>query len=356
MALTAVLAIPAFLAPPVLSTDVFYYAATGEMAATGAGNPFVATLDRFPQIELGRFVYWTDFPTPYGPIWTSLSALLAWLVPDAPVPASLSFKLVAAAAHLLTALAVFAAARHFRRESATLAVVLYAWNPLVLLESAGNAHNDALAALLAVGAYWLLLRGHGYLGYGAALASVGIKATFAPLAGVYAIRRAMGRDWWSAACHLAVLVLAAVLVLIALYWPYWEGPATLSPLRAQSTVVPRGPLVAALDLLARPVLSSHSLRMKVIVGITLAATMCVGLWALLRALRISASGRPREIGLEMHLTGTTLAVFTLVFSRSYPWYALVPLALLAASWPVRKRSTLMLYIALSAWFFVDYVF
>lgn len=355
-AVSIALSLLALVSPPLLSTDVFYYAATGELVASAAGNPYIATLDHFPEITISQFVYWTDFPTPYGPVWTDLSALLVWLSPDTPVAVSLAFKALAATSHLAAAGLIFVIVRRIYPDAAYAALVLYAWNPLVVLEAAGNGHNDAVTASLTLLAYWLLLEGLPYIGFIGALLSVGVKATTAPVAGLYALARARqsgGRR--QALVLLATMVVTAVVLISALYSGYWQGPATLRGLGSQSGGVLRSPLISPFALIYHNVLPWSGMGGAAL-AVSWVATLALGAWALVQVVQLSPNRRPREVASEMHLVGVTLGIFPLVFSRSYPWYALVPLALLAASWPANKRSTLLLYLALSAWFYVDYVF
>jgi len=63
--------------PPILSTDVFYYGVTGQIAGPYGANPYTSVPDDFPRSALLPFTYWTDFPSPYGPLWTAVCAAVA---------------------------------------------------------------------------------------------------------------------------------------------------------------------------------------------------------------------------------------------------------------------------------------
>jgi len=95
----------------------------------------------------------------YGPVWLLLSgglSLLAEALGGGLLAYALLFKLVGLASHLASALLVWVILGRLapsRRLSGTL---LYAWNPLCLLEFCASAHNDAvMVALLLLGVYCL---------------------------------------------------------------------------------------------------------------------------------------------------------------------------------------------------------
>jgi alpha-1,6-mannosyltransferase len=136
-------------APLLLSTDAWAYWAYGRIAAVHDANPYRAEPDEFPNDSAFRFMGtdWRDSTTVYGPAFTLASEPLARAAGSSADAAAWIYKSLAAACVLATAAL---AARLSRRSALALAFV--GWNPLLAVHFAGGGHNDALLALLVVGA------------------------------------------------------------------------------------------------------------------------------------------------------------------------------------------------------------
>jgi hypothetical protein len=136
-------------APLLLSTDAWAYWAYGRIAAVHDANPYRAEPDEFPNDPAFRFMGtdWRDSTTVYGPAFTLVSEPLARAAGSSADAAAWIYKSLAAACVLATAAL---AARLSRRSALALAFV--GWNPLLAVHFAGGGHNDALLALLVVGA------------------------------------------------------------------------------------------------------------------------------------------------------------------------------------------------------------
>ena len=175
MALTAVvLANLAFtLGPTIVSSDVFGYIAYGRELALHGLDPYVSPPLSIAHDTILRFVYWQHQPSPYGPLFTFLSAPLG-LVSDA--VALWTFKLAAGAASVAIAFIVAAIARERGLDPAR-AAIFVGLNPAVLFYAVSGAHNDLLAVCLMVIGLALVLRGMEAQGAGVAVAGAAIKLT-----------------------------------------------------------------------------------------------------------------------------------------------------------------------------------
>ncbi len=141
--------VPLAVAPPLLSRDVYAYAAYGRLAAGGA-SPYThapASLGPSPLLSLVGPL-WRGSHAPYGPLFVDL----AGLVSGRSVPATVvGFRVLAVAGVALVAAGVGPLARSVGGDPGR-AFALAACNPLVLLYLVGGAHNDALMlGLLVVG-------------------------------------------------------------------------------------------------------------------------------------------------------------------------------------------------------------
>lgn len=352
-ALTAALLLTALAMPPLLSTDVFYYGITGQIAYEFGGNPHLVPPLRFPESRLLPYNFWTDFPSPYGPLWTSVSAAVVAIVGDSPIVVSGAFKLLGAGSVAASTVLVYSIARRLAPDRAAQATALWAWNPLVLLESAGTGHNDSLLAVLLLGALWLLLRGRSTSAWSLASLTVLIKLTAAPAVGLFAV----GRLNWGKCGHRVrrgvLLALVLLFLGMAAYAPYWEGLRTLQGLMGQPMGSVHGP-VSGLVWTVVQLFAVEETAERAGRAASLLTMLCLAIWLLGATWRVWRAGERLEVRGEGLLWGVVLVLVPVVFVRAYPWYTVPGLALLAAVWPHGRRTVATLYALTALWFVVQY--
>src|SRR5262249_27223476 len=132
---------------PQLSIDVLSYVAQGHQAATG-GSPYAEasrSLDGMPfGRELSRFG-WIPVHglSPYGPAWTAFEMLTNRL--GASVRAQmLLIKVVVVLFSFGCAWLVWSILGGVAPRAQLAGTILYLWNPVVVVEFAGEGHNDAV--------------------------------------------------------------------------------------------------------------------------------------------------------------------------------------------------------------------
>jgi hypothetical protein len=140
-------------APPTLTTDYLRYLWDGRVARHGV-NPYRYPPDAASLRDL-RFPGWEriNYPgtrTPYPPLAEVTFWLNAALLGDS----ILGLKLLFTACDLTTAWLLLRLLRTLGRPDSD--VLIYAWHPLVVTETALSAHVDAQGLLLLVVALWLL--------------------------------------------------------------------------------------------------------------------------------------------------------------------------------------------------------
>ncbi len=216
------------LAYPATAADVFSYIADGQLLALHHVNPLVATPLDFPQDAIVGFLVYPGEPSQYGPLWAMLSGAIASLSGTDLLSEVLLYKLVALLAHLGSGALIYLIAARLTGSArrAGCSAYLFLWNPLLLWETVGNAHNDGLMLLFGLVGVWLFIAGHDLL----ALACVGLGALIklpialiGPVLFVGVLRRSRAR-----AIAGGLLGLALVLVM---YRPFWAGPQTLGALQ-----------------------------------------------------------------------------------------------------------------------------
>lgn len=190
-AVAAVWGVLLTLGPPLLSNDVYSYAAVGRLAsadldpysvgpaALGPG-PFLAAVDPL----------WRHTPTPYGPVLVTLFHAIAYLAHGSVLVSEVLLRVLAVVATAgAVALAVWAA----RPADRVVVLLLTGLNPVVLLHLVAGTHMDALIGAAAVGVVVLAVAGRWAPAMVLAILATMVKAPAAALVGfvlIYAIRQA----------------------------------------------------------------------------------------------------------------------------------------------------------------------
>jgi hypothetical protein len=295
---------------PALSEDVYRYLWDGRLAASGV-NPFPKppddpSLARFRD-GLERRLNHADVPTIYPPAAQLLFATTARIEAT---PRAWKAALLVLEVALLLSLAFLLKARGLPPER----LLLYYWNPLVVVESFGSGHLDLAVAAFLVLALALQERRRD-VGAGVAFA-LAVLTKYLPLLLVPALVRA--RRWRMLAVAAAAGVLlflpfvgagAALWGGLSAYARHWEFNGSLYPLLRA--------------------LAPHGDGPRLLLG------------GLLAAASIAIGARART------LTGAALAIWAVFFIASptlYPWYLVPAVALL----PLHPDRGILLFSGLVA--------
>jgi len=218
----AVLMVSTLAVPLMFSRDVYNYALYGRIAADG-GNPYVETPNDVPDDPFYELSgeKWRDIPSVYGPGFTLLSQGIA-SARDGMMFQIMAFRFVAVLAGIITALLIAFVAREIAPGRAAFAVVLFGWNPLVVFNAVGGAHNDVLVAAAVIGALALVLIRRELLATAVLTLGLLTKASAAIPLALWLVWAVWRRPDWrergiEAAKHLGVAALLVV-PLVALYW------------------------------------------------------------------------------------------------------------------------------------------
>ncbi len=255
----AVMGMTLLLLPSLPSDDVFSYIIYGRIAMLHHANPLVSIPAQFPQDPFLTFVFWRDVRSVYGPIWLLASGgltSLAQLLGGALATYVLLFKLFALLCHLANIVLIWAILGSLAPRRRLLGTLLYAWNPLCLLEFCASAHNDVLMLTFLLLSVLLLVRRWevpALIVFGLSVATKYVPLALLPLY-LYAVaRQVMARrasqssadvsadegflarrmgvptravvDAAVAACWRLALVLGVVALCTI---PWWAGPSTLA--------------------------------------------------------------------------------------------------------------------------------
>ena len=311
---------------PPTAVDIFHYQASVRVLWVHGGNPLTVSPDHFPY-PIGYS--WAGQPAPYGPLWPILAAPAALLPGDHFVAGLYAFKLIAAASLLGCAVMVWRIVALTRPGQQALAVVLFAWNPFVLLRVVGNGHNDLVMMLFLLVSLELTLRRRWQWAF-VALACSALVKYVSLLAGppllIYLWTHAEGDTRTKLRTAAEALGMAAFTVVIV-FAPLWEGLSTFDTVRGEAQkMITSTPILIGILLSGPPGNPETADQVRTVLRIVFMGIALLLTWQARRSFD--------------HLV---MAVFTILFLYLLlptgwfrPWYMLWPVTIAA----LRPRSWL----------------
>lgn len=288
----------AWAAPAVFSSDVYAYAAYGELLRNGA-NPYAhQVLPPGVPVFDAAIVQWGNPPPVcvYGPLFVAIASGIVSATASLGTAATLSgLRATSSVALIACALLAYAAYRGDRRARLTAAATI-ALNPAAIW-CATEGHNDALALAIVLAGAALARRG---------LAQVGaLVASCAGLVKLPAIAGTLPTAFAGGGFGAAI---GAVLSLV-LSVPLFAGIAT--QMAPHARYAPQASLQAVVDPLVRFAVPSAAFAESIAWAAAACAAAALG-WVALRRFR---SGE-RDGWLYLALSGW------LLLPNPYPWYGL----------------------------------
>jgi hypothetical protein len=240
--------------PAMLSHDIIVYASYSRLMANYHANPYFVPLTTFPHDQFVPMNYWANSVAAYGPIWLTVCGLIGFFVGPQVAGYILAFRFFALTAHLLNTWLVMRTLRSMgqTQRTITLGALLYALNPLVLLESSFGGHNDVFMMTFMLIGVCLAVRAQkrdtlsslkGYLPplIFFTLASL-VKFTMLPVIALFIAFIAwktlskpstintttstpgkVNRRWKQADTSVIISAAAAAILALVFYGPYWIG-------------------------------------------------------------------------------------------------------------------------------------
>jgi len=325
---------PLLVGPPLLSSDVYTYAAQGVLVDRGS-DPYSVGPSALGSVRAVAAVdpAWRSVPSPYGPvaIWFEH---LAVVLGGGPLGAVIVFRLCAAACVVaIGLLAADLAGSHRVR-----ALILTVLNPLVLLQVISATHLEGLVCALLLGALVAVRRGNVVLGIVLACVAGAVKApAFVAVVVIIAAQRQgqAGRRAWQGSVRdvaAALAVCAGLTMLVPHGWGWvnaLETPAL--------GYTPGAPASLVGDLF-KPIIQPASFDDLAAGGRTVAllAAGCIVAY-----LAVSARRRPLEA-----TVGLGLIAVALLSPVIYPWYLLWGALCLAPTARRHDRDLLVLACAI----------
>lgn len=157
------------------SYDLFNYIFDAKIITFYNEDPYVHKALDYPQDKMLAFMHWTHRVYPYGPLWLALTVPFSFLGAYLFLPTFFLFKIGITASYLGTVYFVSKIAEKIAPEKKTFLTLLFALNPLVIIESIVSAHNDITMMFFAVWGLFLLLQKKYIVAFLLLAISIGIK-------------------------------------------------------------------------------------------------------------------------------------------------------------------------------------
>lgn len=309
---------------PFGAADIFDNITHGRMIAFYGANPFQQVAADFPRDPFLTYTAWKTSRSAYGPLWELYAAAQAWVAGNGIATNMVVFKLGVVVFWVLALVVAWKMLQRAGRQPVLPAFLLLAWNPLLLYEVWGNAHNDIMMAFFILLAAWMVMEKRFTLAVLALVAGGLVKYIpflLLPIAGIIALQSIPGAR--RRAVFVAASGLAALGLVVAAFAPFWVGLDTLTIDRrakmlsgtaasAVQSILVDGPAKLPKDDTARQI-------SKVLAAATVAAALIEG-W---RARR-----RPDWQGFIQHSFNVLMFYLLVTVAWFQQWYAIWPLVLL----------------------------
>ncbi len=325
--------------PALFSNEVYSYIFNGRLLTIYHADPMHAVPAQFPHDPYLAWISQPNLRNVYGPLWMIIASLLVGMG-NGPIAALLSFKGLALLSHLVNCVLIWVILGKLAPARRLLGTFLYAWNPLALIELAGNGHHDGILISLLLLATWLSVQQKGawydagtavLLGLACGINLIGLL--FVPLFIWFSVHR--GHDIAHAIwgfCWRAILVLA---MLFIVYLPFWHGSSTFIAITSSINILYF--ISSPLSVLAMPMRWLFSLialaarfppsymQPTTAADVTVQASgmfifALIYLYQLAKVRRASAGQ-----GFNVLVTGLSVAALVyvvLVLGSFWPWYVL----------------------------------
>lgn len=328
---------PFVVGPPLISKDVFSYAAQGLMLRSGL-DPYssgVSALAAVPTDAASSVLAavdptWRSAPSPYGPVALTIEHLAVAISGGNPLGAVIALRGLA----VLCVIAIGVLAMQLAGDRRTQALILTVLNPLVLVHLVSGAHFEAPMGALLLGSLVAAKRNHWVWALVLACAAGSIKAPAFLAVPAIVATHVIGQQGRRARLLMAlrdvgvsVVSLAGFTLLVS------NGLGWIKGLNTPALgYTPFAPASLIADLF-KPVVPGASFDNLVTGGrvACLLAAACIVIYLI-----ATTSARPLE-----HTVGYGLLAAALLSPTIFPWYLLWGALCLVGTADVRQRDWLV---------------
>lgn len=356
---TALMGITLLFAPirsEAFSQGMLDYGLYGRMVVVYHVNPYVTAPALFARDMLHIVI--PNMPmssgaASAGPVWLDLSLLVALCAHDSIANVLLGFRLIGLVAHLLNMVLIWSIVGRIKPELRLSAVLLYAWNPLVLLASIFTVHQEVVVVFFLLLTVLFLLRNTPLMSWIFALLAVLVSPLYVivlPLLLVMVFRQVRklrpGRLvlWW------LTFGLVTALVVVLAYAPYWPG---LGLAGLQANVLQVFWQSIAINSVDAALLNLPLQLPGTLVWLLLPLHWSLVALAIVALFLLFSCWFSNTIELFVWCASWVFLLLLLLMPVYWPWYVLIPLALALCT---GNRSTTQLAMLLALGGLLGYYF
>jgi len=139
------------------SYDIFNYIFDARIITHYHQNPYLHRALDYPQDPMLGFMHWTQRTFPYGPTWLLLSLPLSFAGFQYFLLTFFLFKGLGVIAYIGSVYCIWMILKKTVIKEKILGTVLFALNPLVIIESLVSAHNDIVSVVFTLWALYCLI-------------------------------------------------------------------------------------------------------------------------------------------------------------------------------------------------------
>jgi hypothetical protein len=321
---------------PITSLDAINQDIQIRVLTAHHANPLITPSSTFSSDPFTTYDDRQNFPSPYGPLWVLLSAGPALLAGNNLLALVLLEKMVPIVFALGCLRLVWLIATKVMPYRRWQALLLIGWNPLVLLETAGNGHNESITIFFILLSFYSLIAGSRWRWF--TLPALALAALVNSAALIFLPLLAVALWRMTPPMHRLVTSLSnsalAILVLVAALLPFGGARAVHSLLQ------PLDQFALSLPAILYSFLQPLYTEAQAGTIVRVLAIICFGLWYLLILYRLIRRNSLQPIN-DKNLSANTLVIagyevvfwfFTLAALAFQPWMILwlIPFAALDA--------------------------
>lgn len=217
--------------PPFTCEDVYFYIATGQMQSVYHTNPYIHNAHEIIGWRSDPFLSttgWGFLLNMYGPLWTKLTQWLVLISNNNLWLAVWLFKVLAGLLHIFNTILIGVIAKRLQLNISQ-TMLVYGWNPLLLFELPGHAHNDALLITFIILAIIALTHGKEVLTLPFLMLSTLVKYTPILLIPLFSLCFIVKKRY-----QALFLSITIALLIVPISWQsYWQGFKSLKGILRQ---------------------------------------------------------------------------------------------------------------------------
>jgi len=352
--LTGVFGVIFIFAPGVMSQDLLLYATYGRMAAFYNVNPYVVSPTAYAADILHIFLLDKGLGVAhYGPLWIDMTLPVVLVARESVANILFGFRLLGLLSYLANVILIWMILAKMKPEVRISGVILFAWNPLVLLIGVSEAHYEIVVITVVLLGVLCFQRRSFLLSWVFVLLATLLNVFCFLLLPFYLkllwketriVRGGRRLLWW-----LALTSLSALIVVLA-FAPYSREGGLMGFVSNLEGTFLEGNAVHSLDAavlylpLGFPLFLSWlsaPYHWTILAGITIGSLMLFGLWL------------ADTLKLVLLFSSWIFLGLTILLPIHWPWFMLLPLVLAIVS---TSRNTILLAILLTMGATLEYYF